>query len=182
MRLRFASVAEASRSGVMSSRIQNDAAVRGDDQIVVVNPQIAHGSVRQIQLQRLPVVAVVERNPDARFPCRRTAGLCARDLRAPCRRADIGQAGGDQLSRSCRRRACDRCTGADRRCGSGSPRRTRSARRNAKREICVTLLHGVSSGGVMSFQFLPPSRVIQIRPSSVPAQSVFMFLNDGASA
>ena len=49
-------------------------------------------------------------------------------------------------------------------------------------EICVTLLHGVSSGGVMLFQFLPPSRVIQIRPSSVPAQIVFTFLNEGASA
>ena len=48
--------------------------------------------------------------------------------------------------------------------------------------ICVTLLQGVRSLGVMSFHFLPPSRVIQIRPSSVPAQSVLMFLNEGARA
>ena len=48
-------------------------------------------------------------------------------------------------------------------------------------EICVTLLHGVSSGGVMSFQLFPPFDVIQTRPSSVPAQSVFTLLNDGAN-
>ena len=34
-------------------------------QVVVVNPEIAHRSVRQIELQRLPVVAVVEGNPNA---------------------------------------------------------------------------------------------------------------------
>ena len=37
--------------------------MRGDDEVIVVNPKIAHGGVRQIQLQRLPVVAIVERNP-----------------------------------------------------------------------------------------------------------------------
>src|SRR4051812_47053723 len=46
---------------------------------------------------------------------------------------------------------------------------------------CVTLLQGVSSGGVTFFQFLPPSRVTQSRPSSVPAQIVSMLLKDGAS-
>ncbi len=39
----------------------------GNDQVVVVNPQIAHRSMRQIQLQRLPVIAVVERRPNAIF-------------------------------------------------------------------------------------------------------------------
>ena len=48
--------------------------------------------------------------------------------------------------------------------------------------IWVILLHGISSGGVMFFQFLPPSRVIQTSPSSVPAQMVFAFWNEGASA
>ena len=49
-------------------------------------------------------------------------------------------------------------------------------------EICVTLLQGVSSFGVMSVQSAPPSRVIQIKPSSVPAHSEEISLNDGASA
>ena len=40
------------------------APVRADDEVVVVNPEIAHGGVRQIQLQGLPVVAVIERDPD----------------------------------------------------------------------------------------------------------------------
>ena len=41
------------------------AAVRADDQIVAVNREVAHGRGRQVQLQRLPVVAVVERDEDA---------------------------------------------------------------------------------------------------------------------
>src|SRR5438045_4826276 len=31
------------------------AAVRGNDQILAVNPEVAHGSVRQVELQRLPM-------------------------------------------------------------------------------------------------------------------------------
>ena len=33
----------------------------------------------------------------------------------------------------------------------------------------------------MFFQFLPPSRVIHTRPSLVPAQMRFTFLNEGAT-
>ena len=43
------------------------AAVRSDDQIVAVNRKIADGSRRQIELQRLPVVAVIERHVDPEF-------------------------------------------------------------------------------------------------------------------
>ncbi len=39
----------------------------GNDQIIVVNPEIAHRSVRQIELQRLPVVSVIKRNPNRIF-------------------------------------------------------------------------------------------------------------------
>src|SRR5580700_10816802 len=45
-----------------------------------------------------------------------------------------------------------------------------------------TLLQEVSCGGVTFSQFFPPSRVIWIRPSSVPAQRVPASLNDGATA
>ena len=38
------------------------AAVRGDDKVIAMNRQVAHGGMRKIQLQRLPVVAVVKRN------------------------------------------------------------------------------------------------------------------------
>src|SRR5580692_2470593 len=47
---------------------------------------------------------------------------------------------------------------------------------------CVTLLQGINSGGVTFFQFTPASRVVQIKPSSVPAHKVFSDLNDGANA
>ena len=40
------------------------AAVRGEDQVLIMDDEIAHGSVRQIKLQRLPVLAVVEGDPD----------------------------------------------------------------------------------------------------------------------
>jgi hypothetical protein len=36
------------------------AAVRGYDQIVVVNPEVTHGGVWKIQVQGLPVIAVVK--------------------------------------------------------------------------------------------------------------------------
>ena len=42
-------------------------AVRGDDQVLIVNHQVAHRGMRQIELQRLPVIAVVERHPHRLF-------------------------------------------------------------------------------------------------------------------
>src|SRR5467141_3079378 len=49
--------------------IQNPerAAVRGDNKIVAMNREIAHRSVRQIQLQRLPIVSIVEGNVHGAF-------------------------------------------------------------------------------------------------------------------
>ena len=41
--------------------------MRGYDQIVVMNPEVAHRSVRQIELEGLPVVAIVKRDPHAGF-------------------------------------------------------------------------------------------------------------------
>src|SRR5690348_7822459 len=42
--------------------------------------------------------------------------------------------------------------------------------------------HGFNCGGVTLSQCEPPSRVTQIRPSSVPAQIKFSFSGEGASA
>jgi len=36
--------------------------VRRNNQVVTMNCQIAHGRVRKVELQRLPVIAVIERN------------------------------------------------------------------------------------------------------------------------
>ena len=41
------------------------ASVRGHDEVVLVKSEIAHRAWRQVELQRLPVVAVVERHEDA---------------------------------------------------------------------------------------------------------------------
>src|SRR5260370_11197296 len=43
------------------------AAVRGNHQIVVVDDHVVDGHRRQIELQRLPVRAIVEGNPNAGF-------------------------------------------------------------------------------------------------------------------
>ncbi len=50
------------RSGLMSSITQNPRPCVADDQIVAVDLEVAHRRHRQVQLQRLPVVAVVERH------------------------------------------------------------------------------------------------------------------------
>src|SRR5215471_4292948 len=46
------------------------------------------------------------------------------------------------------------------------------------------LLHGrdLIAAGVTSFHVLPPSKVTWISPSSLPAQMIFSFTYDGASA
>ena len=57
------------------------AAVSGDDEIVAVNGQIAHRGDRQVELQRLPVVAVVERNVNAEFGAGEEQALVSAGLR-----------------------------------------------------------------------------------------------------
>jgi len=51
------------------------AAVRGDNQVVAVNGQIAHRGVRQIQLQQLPGVAIVKGNIDRSLGTREEQAL-----------------------------------------------------------------------------------------------------------
>ena len=51
------------------------AAVGADNEIVVVNRDIAERRRRQVEPQRLPVIAVVERDIDASSRCRRRAAL-----------------------------------------------------------------------------------------------------------
>ena len=46
------------------------AAVRGDYEIVVLNDEVVHRRGRQIQFERTPVGAVVERNVDAALGAR----------------------------------------------------------------------------------------------------------------
>ena len=49
--------------------------MRCHNQIIIVNPQVAHRGVRQIELQRLPVIAVIERYPHARLGSREEQAL-----------------------------------------------------------------------------------------------------------
>ena len=56
------------------------AAVRRDDQIVVLDRQVAHRRRRQVQLQRLPVVAVVERHEDGELGAREQQSAARRIL------------------------------------------------------------------------------------------------------
>ena len=71
------------RSGVMSSMIQNPrpcvATIRSPSWTTMSRTE----RVRQVLLQRLPVVAVVERHPHAGLGRRRRADPCGSDPRAP---------------------------------------------------------------------------------------------------
>ena len=66
-----------------------------DDQIVFVNPQIAHRGVRQIQLQRLPVIAVIERHPYGVLRACEQQPFAHRIFTHRVHGAEVGQARGD---------------------------------------------------------------------------------------
>ena len=156
------------------------AAVRRDDQIVVVDSQVAHRGMRQIELQRLPVLAVVVGDPhgflgggEKQPPA---AGVLAHGVHGSIRPGDPPRS----IASSCRRRGCGRDTGADRRSRRRLTDDIGVSASKCEASICVTLLQGVSPGGVTSAQCAPPSRVTQTRPSSVPAHSVSMLFDDGA--
>ena len=68
----------------------------GHDQIVVVNPQIAHGAVREVELQRLPLVPIVERNPHARLRPREEQALAHGIFANGVDRGVVRQAAGDE--------------------------------------------------------------------------------------
>ena len=99
------------RSGERSSRIQNErpcvATIRSSSWIQRSRIERA----RQIQLKRLPVIAVVERDPDARLGAGEEEPASDRVLPHGVDRAVLREAGGDQLPRAPRRRGCDRCRG-----------------------------------------------------------------------
>src|SRR5713226_2055282 len=97
MRVRFRDIRGelAQRSYVIEN--PERAAMRGDDEIIAVNDQVAHGGMRQILLQGLPVVAIVERNVDGAFRSGKeqalTNGIFANDVAG----AAIGNSLGDFL-------------------------------------------------------------------------------------
>ena len=71
------------RSGaaaLMSSITQKPRPCVRDDEIVAVDFEVAHRRHRQVELQRLPVVAVVERDERAALGAGERAGRAARDL------------------------------------------------------------------------------------------------------
>ena len=71
------------RSGVMSSRIQNDRPCVPDHQVVVLDDEVADRRRRHVQPQRLPVVAVVERDVDRLLGAGEEQARVASDPRAP---------------------------------------------------------------------------------------------------
>ena len=71
------------------------AAVRRNDQVIAVNVEVTHRGVWQIQLQRLPVVAVVERNVDGSFRSREEQTFSHGIFAYHVARAAIGNAPGN---------------------------------------------------------------------------------------
>ncbi len=73
------------------------AAVGRDDQILIVESEIAHRRVRQIQLQRTPVIAVVQGKPYGLLGTRIQQPAAHRILAHRVGRGVLGQAGGNEL-------------------------------------------------------------------------------------
>ncbi len=83
------------RSGVMSSRIQNPRPCVRDDEIVVLDDDVAHRRRRHVQPQRLPMSAVVERDIDGAFGAGEQQALPLRILADGIDRLAVGNAGDD---------------------------------------------------------------------------------------
>ena len=67
------------------------------DQIILMNPQIAHGSVRQVELQRLPVLAVIEGHPHRILRAREQQALAHGIFADRIDGTEVWQADGYQL-------------------------------------------------------------------------------------
>ena len=154
----------------MLSRIQKPRPCVRDHQVVAVDHQVAHADRGQIQLQRLPVVAVVERDRDAQFGGRVEQALARGIFLDGVQIRGLGEPVRGQRPRlAVIARAVDvrlvvfQAMAVDRR-----PRPSPGSKCEAS--ICVTLLQAASPGGVTFCQVLPPSRVRWIRPVSLPTQ------------
>ena len=75
------------------------APVRADDQVVVLDDEIAHRRRRHVQPQRLPVVAIVERHVDLRLGSGEEQPLALRILAHDADRRAAGNAVDDLLPR-----------------------------------------------------------------------------------
>ena len=75
------------------------AAVRADHEVVVLDHQIADRRRRHVQPQRLPVIAIVERDVDLRFGAGEEQSLALRILAHDADRRAAGNAGDDLLPR-----------------------------------------------------------------------------------
>ena len=135
----------------------------------------------KITLQRLPVRAVVERNVNAELRSRIEKSAHVRIGANNVDERAIRNAAVRSRSNARRRRSFYRCRGGNLRAGDDRPRCTRCCGR-ARRIDDSDFTPRCSCAGVTFFQCAPPSRVIQTRPSSVPAQSVFASNGEGASA
>src|SRR5439155_10249748 len=47
------------------------APVRGDNQVVSVNREVAHRAWRQVELQRLPMISIIKRDENSQFSARK---------------------------------------------------------------------------------------------------------------
>src|SRR5580704_3844580 len=73
--------------------------MRRNDQVIVVNPEITHGRMRQIELETLPMIAVIERHPYARFRPREQKSLANGVFAHGVDRRVVRQTAGDKLPR-----------------------------------------------------------------------------------
>ena len=82
-----------------SNVIQNPerTSVCGHDQVVILDPQIAHGCTRKVQLQGLPAISIIERNPDSIFCAREQQALADGIFAHGIDGAEVRQSGRDQF-------------------------------------------------------------------------------------
>src|SRR5579862_818715 len=72
-------------------------AMRRDNQIAAMNPKITHGSVGEIQLQRLPMLAAIERDPYGIFSSSKNQVLTHRIFAYRVNRTDLWKPFNDQF-------------------------------------------------------------------------------------
>src|SRR2546429_8400310 len=87
--------------------IQNPerASVRGNNQIISMNRQVAHGGVREVEFERLPVIAVVEGNVDGPFRARKQQSLSPGIFAYDVARASVGNRSEERrVGKECRSR------------------------------------------------------------------------------
>ena len=165
----------------MLSRIQKPRPCVAHAEIVALDDQVANGGRAHVEPQRLPVIAIIKRNVNRAFSSGEKQTLSFRIFAHHIGVFVIRNAVGD-FGPGCAAVA----SAIDVRTQIVEPQRIDRGvgvfLSKWLASMIETFCQGLSCFGVTSVQFLPPSVVRWIRPSSVPAQIRLISSGEGATA